>query len=65
MTATFQGAEFFGGFILAAANDETQDVYQISPADGSVEKIFDRNLTKFGEGEGMTVALRYAFLSLI
>lgn len=44
MTATFQGAEFFGGFILAAANDETQAVYQISPADGSVEKIFDRNL---------------------
>ena len=44
MTATFQGAEFFGGSILAAANDETQAVYQISPADGSVEKIFDRNL---------------------
>lgn len=31
MTATFQGAEFFGGFILAAANDETQAVIRSVP----------------------------------
>lgn len=53
-----QGAEFFGGFILAATNDKTQAIYQISPDDGSVEKLLDRNLTKFSEGEGMTVMVK-------
>ena len=53
-----QGAEFFGGFILAATNDETQAIYKISPTDGSVEKLLDRNLTKFSEGEGLTVIIK-------
>ena len=53
-----QGAEFFDGFILAATNDETQAIYKISPDDGGVEKLFDRNLTKFSEGEGMTVMIK-------
>lgn len=53
-----QGAEFFDGFILAATNDETQAIYKISPKSGSVEKLIDRNLTKFSEGEGMTVMVK-------
>ncbi|MGN0443267.1 MAG: hypothetical protein ACI4F5_01465 [Acutalibacteraceae bacterium] len=53
-----QGAEFFDGFILAATNDETQAIYKISPDSGSVEKLIDRNLTKFSEGEGMTVMMK-------
>lgn len=53
-----QGAEFFGGYIVAATNDETQAIYKINPVDGSVEKLLDRNLTKFSEGEGMTVMMK-------
>lgn len=53
-----QGAEFFGGILLAATNDETQAIYQINPVDGSVKKLLDRNLTKYSEGEGMTVMIR-------
>ncbi len=53
-----QGAEFFGGLILAATNDETQAIYQINPDNGSVKKILDRNLTKFSEGEGLTVMIK-------
>ncbi len=49
-----QGAEFLGGTIYAATNDDTQAIYKISPADGGVEKLIDRNLTSGSEGEGMT-----------
>lgn len=55
---SIQGAEFFDGFILAATNDETQAIYKISPDDGIAEKVIDRNLTKFSEGEGMTVMIK-------
>ncbi|MGN1443783.1 MAG: hypothetical protein ACI4XE_08035, partial [Acutalibacteraceae bacterium] len=55
---SIQGAEFFGGVLLAATNDETQAIYKINPADGSVVKLLDRNLTKFSEGEGMTVMVK-------
>lgn len=51
-----QGGEFFGGGLLVATNDETQAVFKIDPATGGVEKAFDRNLVRFSEGEGMTVA---------
>lgn len=53
-----QGAEFFDGLIFAATNDETQAIYKIGPDDGSVEKLLDRNLTKFSEGEGLTVMIK-------
>ena len=49
-----QGAEFFGGTLYAATNDDTQAVYAINPDSGEVEKLFDRNLTSGSEGEGMT-----------
>lgn len=49
-----QGAEFLGGTIYAATNDDTQAIYKINPADGGVEKLIDRNLTSGSEGEGMT-----------
>ncbi|MBQ8015817.1 MAG: PQQ-like beta-propeller repeat protein [Clostridia bacterium] len=49
-----QGAEILDGIIYAATNDDTQAVYKINPADGGVEKVFDRNLTAGSEGEGMT-----------
>lgn len=55
---SIQGAEFFDGFIFAATNDETQAIYKISPDDGIAEKVIDRNLTKFSEGEGMTVMIK-------
>ena len=53
-----QGAEFFGGTIYAATNDDTQAVYTINPDSGEVEKLFDRNLTSGSEGEGMTFMVR-------
>ncbi len=53
-----QGAEFFGGFIYAATNDDTQAVYKINPENGAVEKAFDRNLTSGSEGEGMTFMIK-------
>lgn len=49
-----QGAEFYGGTLYAATNDDTQAVYTINPDSGEVEKLFDRNLTSGSEGEGMT-----------
>lgn len=50
-----QGAEFFKGSLLAATNDETQAIYKIDPVGGAVNKLLDRNLVKFSEGEGMTI----------
>lgn len=56
--AAIQGAEFYGGIIYAASNDETQAIYTINPSDGSVEKLTDRCLTQFSEGEGMTIMIK-------
>ncbi len=53
---SIQGAEFFESTLLVATNDGTQAIYNINPENGAVSKLFDRNLTKFSEGEGMTVA---------
>ena len=53
-----QGAEFCGGVLYAATNDDTQAIYKINPATGKVEKLLDRNLTRFSEGEGMTVMMK-------
>lgn len=49
-----QGSEFYGGFIYAATNDDTQAIYKINPDNGAAEKVLDRNLTSGSEGEGMT-----------
>lgn len=49
-----QGAEFLGGTLYAATNDDTQAIYTINPESGEVEKLLDRNLTSGSEGEGMT-----------
>lgn len=49
-----QGAEFHGGILYAATNDDTQAVYAINPESGEVSKLLDRNLTSGSEGEGMT-----------
>lgn len=49
-----QGAEFFGGMLYAATNDDTQAIYKINPDTGATEKVLDRNLTSGSEGEGMT-----------
>ena len=56
--AAIQGAEFYGGIIYAASNDETQAIYTINSSDGSVEKLTDRCLTQFSEGEGMTIMIK-------
>lgn len=56
--AAIQGSEFYGGIIYAASNDETQAIYTINPSDGSVEKLTDRCLTQFSEGEGMTIMIK-------
>ena len=53
-----QGAEFCGGVLYAATNDDTQAIYKIDPSTGEVEKLLDRNLTRFSEGEGMTVMMK-------
>lgn len=53
-----QGAEFCSGTLYAATNDDTQAVYAINVADGSVKKVLDRNLTSGSEGEGMTFVKR-------
>lgn len=53
-----QGAEFCCGTLYAATNDDTQAVYAINVADGSVKKVLDRNLTSGSEGEGMTFVKR-------
>lgn len=53
-----QGAEFYGGTIYAATNDDTQAVYTINPNSGEADKLFDRNLTSGSEGEGMTFMVR-------
>lgn len=55
--ASVQGAEFYGGLLYAATNDETQAVYAVNVETGEVEKFTDRNLTG-GEGEGMTVVTK-------
>ena len=54
---SIQGAEFYGGLLYAATNDETQAIYAVNTETGAVEKFTDRNLTG-GEGEGMTVVVR-------
>ncbi len=51
---SIQGAEFYGGVLYAATNDETQSIYQINPLTGQTHKYLDRNLTSGSEGEGMT-----------
>lgn len=56
--AAIQGAEFYGGIIYAASNDETQAIYTINPSDGRAEKLTDRCLTQFSEGEGMTIMIK-------
>jgi len=49
-----QGAEFCGGVLYAATNDETQAIYTVDINTGETVKLIDRNLTKGSEGEGMT-----------
>lgn len=53
-----QGAEFSGGTLYAATNDDTQAIYKIYPETGEVEKYLDRNLTSGSEGEGMTFIIK-------
>lgn len=53
-----KGAEFFKGSLLAATNDKTQAIYKIDPVSGAVDKLLDRNLVKFSEGENMTIMTR-------
>lgn len=53
-----QGAEFCGGVLYAATNDDTQAIYKIDPETGKVEKYLDRNLTSGSEGEGMTFMIK-------
>ena len=55
---SIQGAEFYNGTLYAATNDDTQAIYKIDPATGSVEKYLDRNLTSGSEGEGMTFMIK-------
>ena len=55
---SIQGAEFLDGTLYAATNDDTQAIYKIDPATGSVEKYLDRNLTAGSEGEGMTFMIK-------
>lgn len=55
---SIQGAEFMGGVLYAATNDDTQAIYRIDPATGAVEKHLDRNLTSGSEGEGMTFTVK-------
>jgi len=55
---SIQGAEFLNGTLYAATNDETQAIYKINTANGSVEKYLDRNLTAGSEGEGMTFMMK-------
>ncbi len=54
-----QGAEFFGGTLYAATNDDTQAIYAINPDSGEIEKVLDRNLTSGSEGEGMTFLTKH------
>ena len=53
-----QGAEFCGGVLYAATNDDTQAIYKIDPETGKVKKYLDRNLTSGSEGEGMTFIIK-------
>ncbi|MBR6619487.1 MAG: hypothetical protein IKK85_04015 [Clostridia bacterium] len=50
-----QGCEIYGGVLYAATNDSTQAVYTVDIADGTAEKLFDRNLFSGSEGEGLTI----------
>lgn len=53
-----QGAEFYGGRLLLATNDETKAIYSLETDTGVISKILDRNLTPGSEGEGMTVSIK-------
>lgn len=53
--SAIQGGEFFKDTLLVATNDKTQAIFKINPESGAVEKLLDRNLMKFSEGEGMTI----------
>lgn len=53
-----QGAEFLGGELYAATNDDTQAIYKINPDTGATEKVLNRNLTSGSEGEGMTFMIK-------
>ena len=48
----------YRNLLYAATNDDTQAIYKIDPSTGEVEKLLDRNLTRFSEGEGMTVMMK-------
>jgi len=50
-----QGAEVYNGVLYAATNNDTQAVYAVDILTGETRKLFDRNLTKGSEGEGLTV----------
>ncbi len=50
-----QGGEVYNGVLYLATNDETQALYTVDLADGTADKLFDRNLFKGSEGEGLTI----------
>ncbi len=50
-----QGGEVCGDVLYVATNDETQSVWSINVVSGETTKLFDRELTWPGEGEGITV----------
>lgn len=50
-----QGGEVFDGKLYVATNNEFQSVYSVDVGGGEVTKLFDRNLTKLSEGEGLTI----------
>ncbi len=50
-----QGGEVYDGKLYVATNNDTQAVYEINLDTGLTVKLFDRNLTKGSEGEGITV----------
>ncbi len=62
---SIQGAEFLGGVLYAATNDDTQAIYRIDVDTGKTCKIIDRNLTRGSEGEGMTFAVKNGETKLI
>ncbi|MBR5773078.1 MAG: hypothetical protein IKY00_07665 [Clostridia bacterium] len=53
-----QGAEFYGGRLFLATNDDTKAVFTLDIGTGKTEKYIDRNLTAGSEGEGMTVFVK-------
>lgn len=50
-----QGGEVYKGQLYAVTQEEGQPVYRIDPVTGEVEKLFEQNLAKGGEAEGLTV----------